>query len=217
LFELIVFWAVGLQGSFWKWYACLFLLVFNSNLLAYPLTSIPNDPRTGVDLIAVVFAPQLLFSGFIVAPASIPIYFKWLMWLQPSTYGFRLMSNNEFEGCLVRSEEEQHLANCATAFQNMIAQDAGVLFTPESKLTVVQTGQYIGGDDILEYFGFLSPGEAPLSLLWNTCGVSCLNLSEATFGVPNGTKSYSSPFLYTDRQQALKSLRSTKLEKDSAM
>lgn len=42
--------------------------------------------------------PQLIFSGFMVRPANIPIYFKWLYYVSFFQYSFRILLTDQFKG-----------------------------------------------------------------------------------------------------------------------
>eukprot|EP00128_Syssomonas_multiformis_P013525 Colp12_sorted_trinity150504_noHs@26050 len=51
----------------------------------------------GQTVIPPVLFPLQLFSGYLIRPEQIPVYFKWLYYLSFYQYGFQITSVNEFE------------------------------------------------------------------------------------------------------------------------
>ena len=47
-----------------------------------------------------VITPQILFAGFFIAVEDIPVWLRWLHWIMPSTYVWRLYLAAEFAVCL---------------------------------------------------------------------------------------------------------------------
>lgn len=176
-FFLVIFWSMSFTGRFWYWIlaTCLFgqVCVALAQLIACAFV----NPMHAREIAPVVTLPQVLLTGFLVSPDDLPSYIRWLQWIFPYTYIFRLLLAEEFSTCMDYTVAEQHVSNCITAAQNSLAnggdtQGWSSQFDAESKFIVSGTGIYVGPKDIPEYFATISPGEDALALTWNSCNVS---------------------------------------------
>ena len=195
LYLSIVFWAIQLQGRFSYWFAVIALHALVSSALGNLLATLPMEASKAYEFVPVGMAPQLLFSGFLVSYETLPVWIRWLTWLQPLTYAFRLLLNEEFSTCLDISFQEQNIVKCATALEaarHAIEKDGlRAVYNDSSSTTLMQAGQYIGAEAIIEYFRFFSEKEDPGSLLWD-CKVS----AEINFLMPMRTLMFFLAYFY---------------------
>jgi len=99
LFFVIIYWSLDLQGRFWYLLLCFYTFSIAGASIAVALGSYTRDTRDAKELIPMVFLPQLLFSGFFVSITGIPFWMRWLQWIMPLTYSFRLVAAEEFSFC----------------------------------------------------------------------------------------------------------------------
>jgi len=118
--------------------------------------------------------PQLLFSGFFVSLPSIPSPLKWLTWLMPLTYTFRLAINEEFGFCSDLGEEEEQMIDCLQALGNSgfnLGSNDGSWLNDNSTMVFPQYGAYTRRESINEYLALYgSPGSKDTALV-DSCGV----------------------------------------------
>ena len=67
------------------------------------------NTKLAMQMTPLLFSPQLLFSGFFVAPNLVPSWLRWAQMICPLTYGARIMVVEEFEACSAIPSE---LDNC---------------------------------------------------------------------------------------------------------
>ena len=175
LYIFITYWSLQLQGSFWYWFSVIFVYGLGCHAVGYFLASLPEDASHANLYIPLVVTPQLLFSGFFVTYDMLPLSARWISWLQPLSYAFRLLLREEFSSCVDLSVRDQHAINCAKAIESKgnVYRKYGYagIYNDDSILTLMQGGQYKGIQNILEYFQFFSGQENEASLLWNFCEV----------------------------------------------
>eukprot|EP01061_Rhynchopus_euleeides_P003369 TRINITY_DN12629_c0_g1_i1.p1 TRINITY_DN12629_c0_g1~~TRINITY_DN12629_c0_g1_i1.p1 ORF type:complete len:481 (+),score=227.87 TRINITY_DN12629_c0_g1_i1:125-1444(+) len=97
LLALVVFYFMtGLNGNF------LFLLMSGSLVavvsasLALMIGASTTNAETAVNMLPVIYVPQILFSGFFVSSSQIPVWLRWAQWACPMKYGINLATVIEF-------------------------------------------------------------------------------------------------------------------------
>lgn len=166
---LIVFWSLDLRGRFLYWVSALFLGAMVSNGLGHFLVTIPDNASLVMDLVPLVFTPQSLFCGFIVAVNALPKWIQWYSWLQPLTYSYRILLHEEFSACSDHTDHEENLLTCARVINRGLAD----LYKDNSTFKLAATGSYQGQENILEYFTYGSSEGNPNSIVWGQqCQVS---------------------------------------------
>lgn len=175
LYMLIIYWTLNIQGSFWYWFSVIFLYGMGCHAVGYLFAALPEDASHANLYIPLIITPQLLLSGFFVTYNMLPLWVRWMSWVQPLSYAFRLLLKEEFSICVDQSGKDQHAINCAKAIErrgkSYKKYGFSGIYNDESVLTLMQGGQYTGIQDILEYFQFFSTEENEFSLLWNFCEV----------------------------------------------
>lgn len=173
---LITFWSLDLQGHFWKWFCALFLGSMVSNALGHFLVTLPDNAQLVMDLVPIVFAPQTLFCGFIIAVEALPKWIRWYSWLQPLTYLYRILLNDEFSACLIHTQQEKNVLACARAAQAVIDNNGFTelsrLYDDNTVLNQAIAGVHTGYSAIQEYINYIGTERNPGSLGWDLCVVS---------------------------------------------
>lgn len=93
----ITYFMVGFQSSFGIFFLGVYALAMSSTAMAVMLGCAVEDPKLGQELLPILFVPQMLFSGFFVAPELIPVWLRWAQYLCSLTYALRIMAVEEFD------------------------------------------------------------------------------------------------------------------------
>lgn len=99
LFGTFVYWMVGFvptAASFIIYLLLFFLFTFSMGQTMGLLASVAPTKSVVQGGGAVVLLMNVLFSGYIVAPNVIPIYWNWLYWITPLSWIYRSLLLNEF-------------------------------------------------------------------------------------------------------------------------
>jgi len=87
----ISYWMIGFNDQFVRYviYTCFLTAeTFVASGIGIFLASIFDDPSTGMRVMPVILLPVMLFSGFFLNSASVPVYFLWLKYISPLYYTF---------------------------------------------------------------------------------------------------------------------------------
>jgi len=106
----ITYWAVGFQphaGRFFVFVVLRTLLALSANAMGLFLACIFPDIAVALAVAPLLILPLIMFSGFVVNTASIPVYFIWVQWLSPAKYAFIAMARNEFGGLNLHCSADQ--------------------------------------------------------------------------------------------------------------
>jgi len=99
LFGIFVYWMVGFvpsAASFIIYLLLFFLFTFSMGQTMGLLASVASTKTVVQGGGAVVLLMNVLFSGYIVAPNVIPIYWNWIYWITPLSWIYRSLLLNEF-------------------------------------------------------------------------------------------------------------------------
>jgi ABC-type multidrug transport system permease subunit len=106
LMVIVSYWLVGFQMSFTNLFLIMYGLAMASTALSVWLGCVVEDPKLGQEMLPVLFVPQLLFSGFFVAPELMPSWLSWARYIFSLTYAVRIGATEEFgEGTCVGGEQ----------------------------------------------------------------------------------------------------------------
>ena len=75
------YWIVGFQGSFASWLGIVFCTSVATSSVGWMISTVSKSPLIALQLIPVVFLPQLLFSGLLTDVQLIPPWQNWLEYL----------------------------------------------------------------------------------------------------------------------------------------
>ncbi|CAN6326496.1 unnamed protein product [Urochloa humidicola] len=110
-FAVTTFWTVGLAGggSSFLFYCLIILASFwaGSGFVTF-LSAVVPHVMLGYTVVVAILAYFLLFSGFFITRARIPIYWKWFHYLSLVKYPYQAVMQNEFGGaarCFSRGVE----------------------------------------------------------------------------------------------------------------
>ena len=94
---VISFFLIGFQSSFFIFYSATYSLAMASTALGVLLGSGVEDPKLAQEFLPLLFVPQILFAGFYVIPALIPVWLRWARYLCTVTYALRIVLVDEFD------------------------------------------------------------------------------------------------------------------------
>lgn len=101
LFGAIVYWIVGLNPSvdrFFIFLLTLFVIAVSGQSFGQLISIISPNPDVAFTLGPVISTLLMLFGGFYMNVANIPVYFVWIYWISFFHYGFEALVLNEFTG-----------------------------------------------------------------------------------------------------------------------
>lgn len=104
IFNLCVYFAVGLTNSFTQWiafYCILFMMIEAAMALGYSLSAFFNHEATALAFAPIVNMPLNLLSGYMINLAGImhqipQAFLAWLQYVSPQNYGFSALMNVQF-------------------------------------------------------------------------------------------------------------------------
>jgi len=106
---LIIYFLAGFRGSFSVYFASTYALALASGAMTTFLGTVScGNEKIAQQLIALVFLPQLLFSGFFVASDLIPSFLSWAQWVCVLTPALRVLLVEEFYDCDDATVETEH-------------------------------------------------------------------------------------------------------------
>jgi len=85
-----------LKGRFIRLWMGMFLLGVVSSSVAIALGCATTNVKTAIEAVPLAFVPQMLFAGFFVPIAQIPVYLRWSQWLCTLKYSINIMLLTEF-------------------------------------------------------------------------------------------------------------------------
>jgi len=113
----LIYYLVGYEGSYSMFLAITFALAMASSAMGSFLGGVSSgSEKRAQQLVAVVFLPQLIFSGYFVTPELIPSFLRWCQWLCAFTYSSRLLIVEEFYECSKDANEAERCDNLLGKF-----------------------------------------------------------------------------------------------------
>ncbi|CAK9014867.1 ABC transporter ATP-binding protein/permease wht-1, partial [Durusdinium trenchii] len=103
-FVIIVYFATGLlrtPQAFFLFDAALLCITFTAVAIAYVLGSGLKNPQSAFQFFPVVMLIPLIFSGFLILPNDIPVWYIWIFYISFIRYGYSLLVLNQFDTGLV--------------------------------------------------------------------------------------------------------------------
>ncbi|KAJ2907616.1 ATP-binding cassette transporter snq2, partial [Coemansia aciculifera] len=99
LFSCILYWATGLTATAAQFFVFM-LYLFVGCLCLTAFFRLVGNISPNVDIAHTLSGVSLLFMilyvGYLIPPASMHGYFKWIYWINPLAYGFKALMSNEF-------------------------------------------------------------------------------------------------------------------------
>jgi ABC-type multidrug transport system ATPase subunit len=112
------YWIVGFQGSFGAWLGIVFSTSIATSSVGWLISTVSKSPLVALQLIPIVFLPQLLFSGLLTDVQLIPPWLNWLEYLCYLKYCLNLAFLVECDEYLLMEPEPAEIAQIAN--QNSI-------------------------------------------------------------------------------------------------
>jgi len=97
--NIISFYLIGIQANFFLFLSIIYALAMASSAVAVFLGCLVESPRMALELLPILFVPQMLFAGFFVALQLIPVWLRWIQYICSLGYGVRLGLIAEFGDC----------------------------------------------------------------------------------------------------------------------
>lgn len=117
--SLITYFMISFQMDFHMFFLVCYSLAMGSTALAVMLGCAVEDSKVATEMLPILFVPQMLFSGFFVAPDLIPSWLRWARYICPLTYSIRIALVEEFENCA--PEGTAAAQTCARALEDIDA------------------------------------------------------------------------------------------------
>jgi ABC-type multidrug transport system permease subunit len=92
----VTYFMIGLQGNFMYWFFNLFAVSIACNSSGWLISCLSKSTLTAMQLLPIVFLPQILFAGVIVNVSLVPPSVRWLQYFCYLKYIFNLVFLNEF-------------------------------------------------------------------------------------------------------------------------
>lgn len=108
---VITYFMVGFRANFGIFVAGIYTLSMASTAMAVLLGSAVEDPKLAIEMLPILFVPQMLFAGFFVATDLIPVWLRWAQYLCSLTYGLRILLVENFQNCGGTDEELNESCN----------------------------------------------------------------------------------------------------------
>eukprot|EP01084_Bolivina_argentea_P297808 513121_1 len=100
IYQLIVYWMVGCDSEFYELYISLLLCVICTGSFGMIIGCFANNAGEAMQLMPMAFIPFLLFTNFLVSLEQIPVWIRWIQWLDPFKYLVDALSITEFNNIL---------------------------------------------------------------------------------------------------------------------
>jgi len=101
LFTTILYWMAGLRADAATFFIAVLVCILITNVavsLGYLVSTLTGDINMALTVTPVLVIPFMLFGGFFLNAASVPVYFIWLQYLSYFKYSYEAMVINEWRG-----------------------------------------------------------------------------------------------------------------------
>lgn len=110
LFGVIAYWMVGLNpyaDRFFIFLLISFVMSVTAQSFGQLISAIAPKPEVALALAPVVTTLMMLFGGFYMNVANIPVYFIWLYWISFFHFGYEAFVLNEFKGLVFSCKDSE--------------------------------------------------------------------------------------------------------------
>eukprot|EP00397_Hematodinium_sp_SG-2012_P033308 GEMP01035570.1.p1 GENE.GEMP01035570.1~~GEMP01035570.1.p1 ORF type:complete len:484 (+),score=76.87 GEMP01035570.1:226-1677(+) len=94
---LITYWSIGLHGVWPNLMLSAWMLSLCASSSALVIGCLVSDIKKGMEAAPLILVPQILFAGFFIRIAQMPIFIQWAQYLCFLKYGLNLIMIFEFE------------------------------------------------------------------------------------------------------------------------
>jgi ABC-type multidrug transport system permease subunit len=110
LLVTIIYYLVEFNGDWVTFYLAAYGLAMATTAQAiFGACLAGGNTKLAMQLMPLLFAPQMLFAGFFVAPSLMPKWLRWAQMICTMTYSSRILVVEEFQDC---SDDPIELSNC---------------------------------------------------------------------------------------------------------
>ncbi len=98
IFGTIVYWMVGFNPNFARFLLFLLFIILVSNIgaaLGLLIGIIARDTGVAAILLTIFLIPFIIFSGFLINPSDVPVYFIWVLYISFVKWSFQGVAINE--------------------------------------------------------------------------------------------------------------------------
>ncbi|KAF4659897.1 hypothetical protein FOZ61_004419 [Perkinsus olseni] len=118
---IITYYMMNFQGNIFYWFLTSWVLNISSVSLAQLVGAAVNSGAQAIQMMPVLFVPQMVFSGLFTSLSNIPVWLRWIQWLCALKYGVNLAYFNEF------GFDYAQLSEINDAKSSLVGLDIGIL------------------------------------------------------------------------------------------
>lgn len=107
IYSVICYWMIGCDSTFLEFYITLLLNTFAVGSIGLIFGCFANNVSEATTLLPIIFAPLTLFSNFLVSIDQIPVWIRWLQWIDPFMFAVDALSITEFAGHLEGCKDDE--------------------------------------------------------------------------------------------------------------
>ena len=96
VYQLICYWMVGFDSSFGELYLSMILCSLSTGSVGLIVGCFAQNTAEALQFMPIAFVPFILFTNFVVSLDQIPIWMRWLQWLDPYMYVVDALCITEF-------------------------------------------------------------------------------------------------------------------------
>ena len=100
IYVVICYWMVGFDSKFFEIYISALLSVLSVGSVGLVGGCFANNVGEALQFMPVAFVPFILFTNFMVSLDQIPVWIRWLEWIDPFKYVVDALSITEYRGQL---------------------------------------------------------------------------------------------------------------------
>lgn len=111
LFGVIAYWMVGLNPGADRFFIFLlitFIISVTAQSFGQLISAVAPKPEVALALAPVLTTFMMLFGGFYMNVANIPVYFIWVYWISFFHFGFEALVLNEFSGLQFQCKDSEY-------------------------------------------------------------------------------------------------------------
>ncbi|CAN8098219.1 unnamed protein product [Discula destructiva] len=100
-FNLILYFMAGLRreaGQFFFFFLVTYLITFVMSGVFRSVAAGTRNSSEAMSVAGVLVLALAIYSGFMIAVPNMPVWFRWLTWINPLFYAFEILMANEFHG-----------------------------------------------------------------------------------------------------------------------
>ncbi|CAG0902373.1 unnamed protein product [Darwinula stevensoni] len=101
IFSAVAYFMIGLNESVERFLVCTLIIIIVSNVscsFGYMISCIANSVTMALSLAPPFIVPIMMFGGFFLNNASVPVYFVWLKYISWFYYGNEALMINQWKG-----------------------------------------------------------------------------------------------------------------------